>query len=104
VLPGTVKTLRSTFLDSDPEIWAVVPEISRGESVVHGHPILIGREMMEQFLRAPASANARDVEHAHTSHIFYVRVMDERAAANIDTPDDYQRLLSSETIQAETTF
>src|SRR5215831_16170828 len=45
VLPGTVKTLRSTFLTSDPEIWAVVPEISQGGSTLHGHPILVGREM-----------------------------------------------------------
>jgi CTP:molybdopterin cytidylyltransferase MocA len=104
VLPGTVKVLRSTFLGSDPEIWAVVPEISRDGSAVHGHPILVGREMMEQFLRAPASANARDIEHAHESHILYVPVTDKRVGANIDTPDDYRRLLGSETIAAETTF
>lgn len=102
VLPGTVKTLRSTFLSSDTEIWAVVPETSRGGSTVHGHPILVGREMMEQFLRAPATANARDIEHAHKSHILYVPVVDERVVVNIDTPDDYQRLIHSETIAAET--
>jgi molybdenum cofactor cytidylyltransferase len=104
VLPGTVKALRSTFLNSSPEVWAVVPEISREASAVHGHPILLGREMMEQFLRAPVSANARDIEHAHKSHILYVPVTDERVTANIDTPDDYQRLIRSETIPAETTF
>jgi len=104
VLPGTVKALRSIFLSSDPEIWAVVPEISRDGSPIHGHPILVGREMMEQFLRAPASANAREIEQAHGSHLLYVPVADERVAANIDTPDDYQRLLRSETIAAETTF
>jgi CTP:molybdopterin cytidylyltransferase MocA len=104
VLPGTVKALRSTFLSSDPEIWAVVPEISWHGSAVHGHPILVGREMMEQFLRAPTSAVARDVEHEHKSHILYVSVADERVAANIDTPEDYQRLLRSATIASETTF
>ena len=104
VLPGTVEALRSTFLNADPEIWAVVPELSRAESMLHGHPILVGREMMERFLRAPASANARDIEHEHKPHILYVPVADERVAANIDTPDDYQRLLRSETIAAETTF
>ena len=104
VLPGTASLLRSTFLTSDTEIWAVVPEILRDGSPIHGHPILVGREMMEQFLRAPATANARDIEHEHKSHILYVPVADERVAANIDTPDDYQRLLRSETIAAETTF
>src|SRR5215469_16873154 len=104
VLPGTMQALRSTFLSSDPEIWAVVPEISREGSAVHGHPILVGRELMEQFLRAPASANARDIEHAHKPHILYIPVTDERVAANIDTPEDYQRLLRSKTIAAETAF
>jgi hypothetical protein len=60
--------------------------------------------MMEQFLRAPTSANARDIEHAHASHILYVPVTDERVTANVDTPDDYQRLIRSEIISAETTF
>ena len=104
VLPGTVNQLRSTFLASDPQVWAVVPEVSRGGSMVHGHPILVGREMMEQFLRAPATANARDIEHAHKPHILYVSVSDERVAANIDTPEDYQRLLRFETVPAETAF
>jgi molybdenum cofactor cytidylyltransferase len=104
VLPGTVHQLRSTFLASDPQVWAVVPEVSRGGSTVHGHPILVGREMMEQFLRAPATANARDIEHAHNPHVLYVPVTDERVAANIDTPEDYQRLLRVETIPAETAF
>jgi CTP:molybdopterin cytidylyltransferase MocA len=104
VLPGTVNILRSTFLNSDPEVWAVVPEVSRGGSAVHGHPILVGREMMEQFLRAPATANARDIEHVHGPHIVYVPLADERVASNVDTPEDYERLLRSETIAAETAF
>ena len=30
----------------------------------HGHPYVIGREMIEAFLRAPVTSSARDVEHA----------------------------------------
>ena len=60
--------------------------------------------MMEQFLRAPATAIARDIEHQHQPHILYVPVTDARVAANIDTPEDYARLLRSETIPAESTF
>ena len=40
--------------------WAVVPE----HGGRHGHPILIGREMIEAFLRAPANSTAREVEHS----------------------------------------
>lgn len=104
VLPGTVQSLRTTFLEADLDVWAVVPEVSRDTEKLHGHPILIGREMIEQFLRAPATAVARDIEHAHQPHVLYVPVADERVAANIDTPDQYERLLRAETVPAETTF
>lgn len=104
VLPGTVQSLRAAFLDADLDVWAVVPEVSRQAEKLHGHPILIGREMIEQFLRAPATAVARDIEHEHQAHVLYVPVADERVAANIDTPDQYERLLRAETIPAETTF
>jgi molybdenum cofactor cytidylyltransferase len=104
VLPGTVPAVRTAFLDTEPDIWAVVPELAREGGAVHGHPILIGRELMEAFLRAPATAVARDIEHEHQQHILYVHVADERVAANIDTPEQYERLLRAETIPAETTF
>ena len=104
VLPGTVQALRTAFLDSDPDIWVVAPEVSREAGKVHGHPILIAREMMEAFLRAPATAVASDIEHEHQQHVLYVTVADERVAANIDTPEAYASLLRAETIPAETTF
>jgi molybdenum cofactor cytidylyltransferase len=104
VLPGTLQSLRAAFLNSDTNVWAVVPELSPAGSAVHGHPILLGRAMMEQFLRAPVTAIARDILHQHQQHILYVTVTDGRIAANIDTPDDFARLLRSETIPAESTF
>jgi molybdenum cofactor cytidylyltransferase len=104
VLPGTVRTLRDVFLNSGPEVWAVVPEVKRGEELVHGHPILIRREMIEAFLRAPVDATARDVEHGCQQHITYVPVEDSRIAANIDTPEDYERLCGSDLISSEKQF
>ncbi len=104
VLPGTVQALRTAFLDTEPDVWVVAPEVSREAGKVHGHPILIAREMMEAFLRAPATAVASDIEHEHQQHVLYVPVADERVAANIDTPEEYARLLRAETIPAETTF
>jgi molybdenum cofactor cytidylyltransferase len=105
VLPGTVQALRAAFLNSDPDdVWALVPEVLRQGASAHGHPILIGREMMEEFLRAPATTTARNIEHQHQQRVHYVAVGDERVAANIDTPEEYGRMLLSETIAAETTF
>jgi len=104
VLPSTVETLRDVFLNSDPEVWAVVPEVRRGEELVHGHPILIGREMIEAFLRAPTDSTARDVEHRYQQHIRYVAVDDARVAMSVDTPEDYERLISADLISSEKQF
>ena len=71
-------------------LWAVVPEF-QGK---HGHPILAGREMIEAFLRAPATASAREIEHAHQDKIVYVPVNDPLIAVNVDTPDQYAALPS----------
>ncbi len=104
VLPGTVKTLREAFQYADQDVWAVVPESKRGEEIIHGHPIVIGREMIQAFLSAPATATARDIEHHYQAHIQYVPVDDPRLAINIDTPEDYERLASTEMIWAEKRF
>ena len=104
VLPATVSDLRAAFLAADTDVWAVVPEVMQEGVPVHGHPILIGRELMEQFLRAPADSTARDLEHRHQQHIRYLRVEDTRVAANIDTPEDYKRLVRTEAVPADTAF
>ena len=84
----TVQQIKAAFLASDERIWAVVPEYG-GK---HGHPIVIGREMIEAFLRAPAGSTARDVEHAHQNHIRYLPVNDPLVTANVDTPEDFERI------------
>jgi len=58
----------------------------------HGHPMLAGREMIEAFLKARGTSNARDVEHAHQSEIEYVPVDDPLVALNVDTPEQYAAL------------
>ena len=101
VLPGTVEALVTDFRYAGPQVWAVVPQLKRGDETIHGHPILIGREMMEVFLRAPLDATARDIEHQYRSHILYLDVPDERVAMNLDTPEDYQHASRSPAISAE---
>jgi len=53
---------------------------------------VIGRELMEAFLKAPATSNARDVEHMNQEHISYLAVSDLAVIANVDTPEDYDSL------------
>jgi molybdenum cofactor cytidylyltransferase len=104
VVPGTIRELKHTLLSSSPEVWAVVPEIRRGEEVLHGHPMAVGRDMMEAFLRAPADSTAREVERQHQQHIRYLPVEDPRIAMNIDTQEDYDRLRSANLVASESTF
>jgi molybdenum cofactor cytidylyltransferase len=86
---ATVAKLREEFINTaERGIWAVAPEYN-GQ---HGHPIVLGREMIEALLRAPASSNAREVMHANAAHIHYLAVDDPHVVMNINTPEDYQRL------------
>jgi len=94
VKPATIATLSAAFEQALRQLkWAVVPE-HQGK---HGHPILVGREMIEAFLRAPASSNdseisAREIEHAHEEKIVYIPVDDPQVVANVDTPEQYAAL------------
>ncbi|HME37308.1 MAG TPA: nucleotidyltransferase family protein [Candidatus Sulfotelmatobacter sp.] len=84
----TVQLLRDALDLAPDNIWAVVPEFS-GK---HGHPYVAGRELMEVFLQAPATASAREVERRYQDHIQYVEVSDPSVALNINTPEDYAAL------------
>jgi molybdenum cofactor cytidylyltransferase len=87
--PPTLVCLCDAFTDAyENGKWAVVPE----HGGRHGHPIVIGREMIEAFLRAPASTTARDVEHSLQQRILYVPVDDPNVVADVDTPEEYERL------------
>ncbi len=87
---ATVRSLQQTYLSSDRDVWAVVPDF-QGR---HGHPYVAGREMLEAFLRAHTESTARDIEHSHQRHIRYVEVADPLVVWNVDTPEDYQRILN----------
>jgi molybdenum cofactor cytidylyltransferase len=85
---ATVQSLREAYEAASQDVWAVVPEFA-GK---HGHPYVVGRDMIERFLREPATGNARDVEHRHQEHVQYVAVNDPFVAMNINTPEEYAAL------------
>jgi molybdenum cofactor cytidylyltransferase len=87
----TVQALREEFNQVLARAkWGVIPE----HNGRHGHPILIGREMIEAFLKASPSATARDVEHQFRSQIEYFPVNDANVTLNVNTPEDYAALRS----------
>jgi len=87
---ATIQLLRNAFEAAPQQTWAVVPQ----HSGKHGHPYIVGRELIEVFLQAAPTASARDIEHDHQSHIQYVAVDDPFVAMNINTPEDYVALLT----------
>jgi molybdenum cofactor cytidylyltransferase len=90
---ATIERLRTAFeLALSRRQWAVVPEYG-GK---HGHPIFIGREMIEVFLKAPVTSTAREVEHRHQQKVEYISVADPFVTMNVDTPEDYAALSASQ--------
>jgi molybdenum cofactor cytidylyltransferase len=90
VAAAVLVSLRAAFEAAASEVWAVVPEYNGR----HGHPFLAGREMIEAFLKAPATATGREVEHQHPKHLLYVPVNDPHVAMNVNTPEEYAALLN----------
>jgi molybdenum cofactor cytidylyltransferase len=91
---NTIELLRTALASAPSDIWAAVPEFS-GK---HGHPYIVGRELIEIFLQAPPTASARDFEHQYRDHIQYVVVDDPFVALNVNTPQDYAALLEKSAI------
>ena len=85
---ATMQTLCDEFPTPASDIWAVIPEYGGR----HGHPVLLVREMIEVFLKAPSTSNAQEIEHQHQQHISYIPVEDRFVTQNVDTPQDYAAL------------
>jgi len=90
VSQATIEALRTAFAEAPQSVWAVVPESSGHR----GDLFLAGRELMEAYLQAPATASALDLEHRHAEHIQYVAVNDPFVAVRVNTPEDYAALLA----------
>lgn len=82
VRPETVAKLRHAFELAESSIWAVVPEKA-------GYPAVIGREMITELLKAPATADLRNIELQQHQHVVYLPV-EEPATQNINPPQEHQ--------------
>jgi molybdenum cofactor cytidylyltransferase len=68
--------------------WAVAPE----KDGKHGHPMLVGPKLIEQFLAAPVTSNARQVKWANPQAFEYVAVSDSLLTIDVNTPEQYAAL------------
>jgi molybdenum cofactor cytidylyltransferase len=86
VARATIEYLQAVLAESsEEEVWAVVPTFG-GK---HGHPMVMGRDMIEAFLRAPAESTAKEVRAERLDRVRYIEVNDENVVRNVNTPEEY---------------
>lgn len=73
--------------------WAVAPE----HNGKRGHPLLVSRQLIDRFLAAPVTSNAREVKRAHAAMIEPVPIPDTLSTVDVNTPEQYAALSQSET-------
>jgi len=103
-VPSGAESVLFTLVDHpavSAETVASLAAIPAGERLLNiprygqrrGHPILISRALIPEFLAVPASGAARDVVHRHLAETGYIDVQDPGVAADIDDPEAYRALL-----------
>jgi CTP:molybdopterin cytidylyltransferase MocA len=61
----------------------------------HGHPIVIAQAVMGELLAADPSAPARAIIRRHAANGEELEVADDGPFLDVDTPEEYQRLMIS---------
>ena len=61
----------------------------------HGHPVIFHRSLFDDLRRADPSAGAKPVVHAHAAQEINVDVEDDGPFVDVDTPEDYKRIIDS---------
>ncbi len=88
VSPSTVRAVLERFRETGAPIVRPV----RGDE--HGHPVLIGRALFGPLRTADPATGAKPIVRAHVSPAGDVSVTDTGAFRDVDTDDEYVRLLT----------
>jgi molybdenum cofactor cytidylyltransferase len=59
----------------------------------HGHPVIFDRALFAALRGAPLDAGAKSVVRAHENDLVNVPVDDEGCLVDLDTPEEYKRLI-----------
>ena len=60
-----------------------------------GHPVIASRVVLEEIARLPAEASPKEVIRAHRQDTAFVEVDDPGILRDIDTPEEYKRLVGA---------
>ena len=84
--PASLALLHHAFESARTRgLWAVAPE----HDGKHGHPLFADRALVDAFLAATVTGNAREVLHSHAPRIEYIPVPDILEKAGLNNPADY---------------
>ena len=78
----------------DTWIGSRAPLVRPARAGRHGHPVLVSRAVADALLSADGSLSARTVLERFSAAAVDVPVEDEGAFLDIDTPEDYDRVLA----------
>jgi len=95
VRADTIRAVKAAFLSSAAPVARAV---HNGQ---HGHPVIFGRRVFDELRRADPHTGARAVVHAHAHDLLNVEVEDPGILRDVDTPEDYDRLISPGTSPRE---
>ena len=101
---GALVTLVDVPLVSSTTVRAVVdrylathaPIVRPTRGAEHGHPVLIDRSLFETLRRADPLVGAKAIVRGHASREGDVESDDEGAFRDVDTMEDYQRLIAEQ--------
>ena len=91
----TVAKLADAFEVREASTLFVIPR----QNGKRGHPVFATRAIAAELLALPATAEARDVVHAHIERTRYVDVEDAGIFADVDDPEAYRRLKETERLK-----
>jgi molybdenum cofactor cytidylyltransferase len=87
----SLQRLCTAFNDAlSRSMWGVAPEYGGKR----GHPLFAGRALVDAFLAAPVTSNARNVKREHAQLIESIPVDDVLLTVDVNTPEQYARLAS----------
>ncbi len=89
VAPGTVEALLAAWRRTR------APVVRPAKGTRHGHPVIFDRALFDELRHADPAVGARQVVRARLAEVVDVAVDDSGAFDDIDTPDDYARLIGS---------
>ena len=90
-----VPMLRASTIEAVIDAWnqSHAPIVRPAMGGRHGHPVLFDRVTFEQLRQAPLTEGAKAVVRAYADRVVNVPVDDPGSLVDVDTPDDYQRVM-----------